>query len=73
MIVSEPSATDRSQLGDPMKNRGLRRRLGALAVAGAVSLAGLMVGSGTAYADLPLCTRHDSVGPDGMVTAQVKV
>jgi len=54
----------------PHRRRALHRAA-ALGSAVAVSLGGLLVSSGTAYADLPLCTRHDSVGPDGTVQAQV--
>ena len=50
----------------PRRGRALHRAA-ALSSAIAVSLGGLLVSSGTAYADLPLCTRHDSVGPDGTV------
>ena len=54
-----------------MRNQRLRDRIAAFVVVSAVGGSGLVVGTGIAFADLPLCTRHDSVGPDGTVTAQV--
>ena len=54
-----------------MSFRSVARRIGLLVTALIVGITSLVVSSGTAYAALPLCTRHDSVGPEGTVTAQV--